>query len=379
MSRPGAGGGRDRPLRVLVVSHSLSGGGAERFASYLAAALDRRRFAPALCLVTDRESYDRPDNVAVTRLGYRGLRHLPRTILRLAREVRRSAPDVVLSNVLSTNCLTGAALVAAARRPPWIARVANAPELSEGVLQAWWARRVYPLARRVVVNSEGLVEAFGRAYPGVAGRVVSLPNPTDFELLERRSREPALRRAAPGARTLLWVGRLTAQKRPDLALAALARLRESVDARLWLCGEGPLEAAVRRRVAELGLGGAVELLGFCDNPYALMREADLLLLTSDHEGLPNALIEAQGLGLAAVATRCPYGPDEIVEDGVSGRLTPVGDAEALARAAGELLADDALREAMGRAGRERARARYGLATVMPGWQALIESVAAEDP
>ena len=61
-----------------------------------------------------------------------------------------------------------------------------------------------------------------------------------------------------------------------------------------------------------------------------MADADLLLSTSDFEGLPNALIEAQGLGLPAVATRCPFGPDEIVVDGVTGLLVPVGDAEALA-------------------------------------------------
>ncbi len=379
MSRADAETGRGGPLRVLVVSHSLSGGGAERFASYLAAALDRRRFAASLCLVTDRLSYELPEHVPVSRLGYGGLRHLPRTVWRLARAMRRTAPHVVLSNVLSTNCLTGAALLLVAPRPAWIARVANAPELSEPAAQRWWAHRVYGMARRVVVNSQYMLPAFAREYPRVAPRAVSLPNPTDFDLLERRASAEPIRRRPAGHRTLLWVGRLTAQKRPDLALATLAQLRKSVDARLWLCGEGPLEGAVRRRVAELGLEDAVEVLGFCDNPHALMREADLLLLTSDHEGLPNALIEAQGLGLAAVATRCPYGPAEIVEEGVSGLLVPVGDADALARAAGELLADDALRERMGREGRRRARERYGLEAVLPRWQDLLEAVFAEGP
>ena len=69
------------PIRLLVVTHSLSVGGAERFASTLVSALDRRRFAPSLCLVTDKSTYPLPDDVPVSTLGYRGARDLPRTLI----------------------------------------------------------------------------------------------------------------------------------------------------------------------------------------------------------------------------------------------------------------------------------------------------------
>ncbi len=368
------------PVRLLIVTHSLSVGGAERFASNLVTALDRDRFAPSLCLVTDRESYPRPDDVPVATLGYRGLWGLPRALLALRRRIAAERPDVVLSNVISTNCLTGGALRGLRDRPPWVARIGMAPGIGEPRHQQIWSRAVYPLARVCVVNAERMREPFERFYPGTAGRCVSIPNPTDFTAIDEAAAAsdtlPApLPEDAGDAPVLLFIGRLKPQKRTDVLLDALARVRQKLDVRLWLCGDGPLRGDVERRVSELGLDGAVDLLGFQDNPFALMRRADLFVLTSDFEGLPNALIEAQGLGLPAVATRCPFGPDEIVDDGVTGRLVEIGDAEGTARAILEILGDPELRRRMAGAARERARQRYDLSQVMPQWERLLAEAA----
>lgn len=378
------------PIRLLVVSHSLSVGGAERFASNLVTALDRDRFAPSLCLVTDRETYPRPDDVPVTTLGYRGLWDLPRTLLALRRLIADQRPDVVLSNVVSTNCLTGGALRGRRERPgrdrpPWVARIGMAPGVGEPRHQQIWSRAVYPLAKVCVVNAERMREPFEHLYPGTAGRCVSIPNPTDFAAVDAAAATPItaispapLRGDGSDAPVLLFIGRLKPQKRPDVLLDALARVRRKLDARLWLCGDGPLRGDVERRISELGLDGAVDLLGFQDNPFALMRRADLFVLTSDFEGLPNALIEAQGLGLPAVATRCPFGPDEIVDDGVTGRLVEIGDAEGTAQAILEILGDPEKRRQMAEAARERARRRYDFSAVMPRWERLLAEAAGGD-
>lgn len=366
------------PLRLLLVTHSLSGGGAERFAANLASHLDRRRFVPAVCAVIGRRTYPVPEDVPVTALGYGGLHHLPKVIRGLRWTIAAGGFDLVLSNVLSTSCVTGGALAGLPRRrrPPWVARVGNAPGIGEPWLHRLWARRVYPLAQALVLNSRGMTAAMERLYPGTAGRSVSLPNPTDFAAIERRAAEappPFALRAGDGAGelTLLWVGRLTRQKRPDLALEVLARVRRRRPARLWLLGEGPLAGEVARRIAALGLAGAVEAPGFVANPFPLLRRADLFLLTSDFEGLPNALIEAQGLGLPAVAGRCPYGPDEIVEDGVTGRLVPPGDAAAAAEAVLGLAADREALRRMGEAAAAAARRRFDLPRVIPRWEELL--------
>lgn len=377
------------PIRLLLVTHSLSGGGAERFAATLATHLDRSRFAPAVVAAIARQSYLVPDDVEISTLGYAGFPSLPAVIRGLRSEIETLRPDLVLSNVLSTNCLTGAALRGLpannaalrglAQRPAWVARVGNAPGAREPWLQRLWARRMYPMARRVVSNSAEMAAAVAAAYPAVRDRVTSLPNPTDFQRLEGLAAEPPLRQR-DSRPTILWVGRLVAQKRADLAIEALELVRRRLDARLWVCGEGPLEVPLRSLLERLGLGpegadASVEMLGFCENPFPLMRQADVFLSTSDFEGLPNALIEAQGLGLPAVATRCPFGPAEIVEHGTTGLLVEPGDAEALAEALLELLDDRARRLAMGHAAAERARSLFDLPRVLPRWESLLAEAA----
>ena len=358
------------------MTHSLSVGGAERFASNLVTALDRERFAPSLCLATDKSTYPLPDDVPVATLGYRGLWDLPRTLLALRRHIAAERPDVVLSNVVSTNCLTGGALRGLNDRPPWVARIGMAPGVGEPRFQQWWSRAVYPLATACVVNAERMKGPFEELYPGTGGCCVSIPNPTDFAALDARAEEPLPEERAE-VPTLLFVGRLKPQKRPDVLLEALALARRELEVRLWICGDGPLRGEVEGRIAALGLSGAVGLLGFRDNPFALMRRADLFVLTSDFEGLPNALIEAQGLGLPAVATRCPFGPGEIVDDGVTGRLVEIGDAAASARAIVDLLGDPERRRKMAAAAAERARRRYDLPRVMPRWESLLADAASE--
>ena len=363
------------PLRVLLVTHSLSGGGAERFAATLANHLDRERFAPTLASAVDRRDYAVSPDVTVEPLGYRGLLSLPRTIRRLRAVLRELRPHVVLSNVLSTSCLVGAARAGLPAPPPWIARVGLDPAAGDPWLQERWARRVYPRAAALVSNSEAMADAVRTTYPKVASRVTTAPNPTDFAALDAAAaREPAAR-PRRGDHNLLAMGRLVEQKRPDLAVDVLAALPRALDPRLWWAGEGRHREATRERARALGVLDRVELLGFLPEPFPLVHEAQLFLSTSDFEGLPNALIETQGLGLPAVATRCPYGPDEIVVDRETGRLVEPGDREGLTRAARELLEAPETRRAMGDAARKRARARFGLEAVMPRWQELLAGVA----
>jgi glycosyltransferase involved in cell wall biosynthesis len=218
-----------------------------------------------------------------------------------------------------------------------------------------------------------MATAVEQHYPRTSGRVCSVPNPTDFQNLDRQAREelpPGARRLADEC-VLLVVGRLSEQKRIDLALRVLAQLRRRRAVRLWVLGRGPLETQLRELASELGVAEVVDWLGFCDNPFPLMRNADLFLSTSDYEGLPNALIEAQGLGLPSVATRCPYGPSEIIADGVSGSLVAPGDIEGLAAAAEGWLASPERRATASAAAAQRARTIFDLAVVMPQWERLL--------
>jgi glycosyltransferase involved in cell wall biosynthesis len=101
-------------------------------------------------------------------------------------------------------------------------------------------------------------------------------------------------------------------------------------ARLVILGEGEERASLKAMVRDLGIEDVVDLPGFVKNPYAYMSKAKVLVLSSAWEGFGNVLVEAMAVGTPVVATNCPSGPAEILENGKYGQLVKVSDAKAMA-------------------------------------------------
>jgi len=136
---------------------------------------------------------------------------------------------------------------------------------------------------------------------------------------------------------IIGAGRLKAQKDFATLVRAFAGVLDRRGARLILIGEGEERAGLEALVAELGVGHAVDLPGFTDNPYAWIARADVFALSSRWEGFGNVVAEALALGVPVVSTSCPSGPAEILGAGAHGRLVPVADYEALANAVVETI------------------------------------------
>jgi glycosyltransferase involved in cell wall biosynthesis len=293
------------------------------------------------------------------------------TARRLRGLIDDAEPDVVLSNVNATNLITGWALRSARHRPRWVARVGAHPKENDRGMRKVVARMVYGRADRVVVNSRGLGEAVATHYPGCVEAITCIPNPTDFELIDTLAREPPPLQRPSGTPVIIAVGRLFRPKRYDVMLRAFAEVRSVRSAELRICGDGPERAALRRLSSRLGIEDSVRWMGFVDNPYSVMRQADLFLMTSENEGLPNALIEAQGLGLPAVSTDCPHGPSEIIVDGVTGLLVRVGDTTGISDAMTRLLLDEPWRLELGRSARIVARRQFDNAVLTATWEQCL--------
>jgi glycosyltransferase involved in cell wall biosynthesis len=160
----------------------------------------------------------------------------------------------------------------------------------------------------------------------------------------------------PAGPLLVACGRLAEQKGFPYLIDAMSLVRKEIPAAtLWILGEGPDRRALQEQIDNSSLGNAVRLLGFRDNPYSFMAAADLFVLSSIFEGFGNVIVEAMASGTAVVSTDCPYGPSEIITDGINGLLVPPRDHQALAEAILRVLRSNDLRARLEHAGRQRSK------------------------
>jgi colanic acid/amylovoran biosynthesis glycosyltransferase len=163
-------------------------------------------------------------------------------------------------------------------------------------------------------------------------------------------------------RNLLFVGRLAAVKGLPVLIEALARVRQHhPDVRLRIVGDGPDRAMLEALARDKKVSGNIEFLGYQnqDQLADLLRDTHLFVLASFAEGVPVVLMEAMAAGVPVIATRIA-GIPELVEDGVTGYLTPPGDAATLAARITQLLGDTALRRQFAEAGRRTVEAEFNI-------------------
>lgn len=181
---------------------------------------------------------------------------------------------------------------------------------------------------------------------------------------------------APGQLLIGAVGNLRPPKAYDVLLEAAAEVaRRHPGAYFVVAGEGrpPLLDELEALRDRLGLQDRFRFLGLVEDIPGLLAELDLFVLSSSREGFSIACVEAMAAGRPVVATRSG-GPEEIVEDGVSGRLVGPGNAEALAGAILELVADPELRSRLARAGRRRAEQRFSFDGVLTAYGELLDAL-----
>jgi len=162
------------------------------------------------------------------------------------------------------------------------------------------------------------------------------------------------------------MGRVSPEKRPDIFVAVLARLRElAVPFEAWVAGDGKLLASMIALADREGLSGQIRFLGDVLHVGDLLDAASVLLLCSDVEGLPNSILEAHSCGCPVVATAVG-GVPELIVNGVSGFLAPRGDVASLAARLSEVLANPELALRFAAAGRESSLRGFSVDRMVEG-------------
>lgn len=353
LTRPPAG-----RLRLVAVSDARGRGGAEHSLGHLLA-----------CLPGDVEAHvvgPHPDMVgwlAARRAGAQP--HVSRGLAATARLLHRLRPDVVHVNRHSPWAC--AAETAAALTLP-DARVTVVDQLPMRTVALPLLLRTRSLTARVdaaVAVGEASARRVEDFYALGRGSVRSIPNLVP---------DPGLPVRAPhdGPIRLLAVGRLDRVKGHDVLLDALV---DVPDVTLTVLGEGSCRPALEKQVADLGLADRVLLPGWSEDVTAELAAHDVLVLPSRTEGWPLTVVEAMLAGLPVVAT--PVGSvGEAVADGETGLLVRPDDPAALASALVRLRDDGALRERLGRRGREVAAGSMTADRMAGQWLALWEQLRA---
>lgn len=246
-------------------------------------------------------------------------------------------------------------------------------------LYEWLDRRHLRLMDHVVCVSDGQAAKVRRC--GVPNwRITVIRNSARLGAFEYH--DPAARRRLLGyfssdtavSQVVLAAGRLSPEKGfAVLVEAAASFLRENHATGVVLFGEGAERLELERRVAGCGLSGRFVMPGFRTDLDSLLGVADVVVLPSFTEGLPNVALEASAAGVPVVATAVG-GTPEVVVDGETGYLVPAGDPVALAARVGDLLQSPDIREQMGFAARDRMRELFTFEAQAAAYMKLFESI-----
>lgn len=219
---------------------------------------------------------------------------------------------------------------------PIIVRVSNHPshvEYESGRVQKiaeWLKIFIYRYSNLIITNSN-VTSAYFRQNVPVA--VETIYNPVNISELKKKAEAAVdhqwlLNKRIP---VVVAVGRLVTQKNFPLLIRAFSYVLNQYEARLIILGEGSERGNLERLIGQLDLKGKVDLPGYDQNVHRFVARSDLFVLSSNFEGMPNALIEAIAVGVPVVATNCLSGPADILVDGEGGDLVPIGDVSALTK------------------------------------------------
>jgi glycosyltransferase involved in cell wall biosynthesis len=410
--------------RVLYFITELNVGGAERSLARLLAGLDRGRFAPTVACLYGSDSPVADD---IRALGipvhdlYMAQRWRWDAFFRLYRLLRREQPAILHTLLFHAN-ISGRI----------VGRLAGVPIVISGErtmgMESRWRYRLnritQGLADRVVCVSPQVADFVIDQVGLLRAKVVVIPNGVDADTVHRATRHrngvgrpDAVHRATrhrngvgrPDAvhplapldhpldtRTLVHrtlvrsearvalglpidemivgtVARLDPVKRLDVLLRALAALE---DVQAVIVGYGPEERRLKAMAGQLGVLDRVLFAGHQRDVHPWLAAMDLFVLTSDWEGMSNALLEAMAARLPVVATATGGTPDVVLED-ETGFLVPPGDPPALTRAIQALLADPALRDRLGQAGQRRVAECFSVEQMVERTQALYSNLFVE--
>ena len=370
----------DHKIKVAVVLPELGGGGAQRTFLNVLNHLDRELFDPILVLYRPAGSFRsllKSDVKIVTLDSVRTLW----SIIPLARWIRSESPDVVMSTLLHINVATVISGILSRKGVPVVVRESNnltAAGRPLRTLSGMAVRWAYRRADTVIALSKGVRRDVIDRYSLKKDRVRMIYNPIDLEAIQSLSMEKA--DPLPGwtddsnEHRIIAVGRLVPQKGFELLIEAVSQL--DAPWRLLIIGEGIEDYNLKALAKNLGISKHVIMPGFIANPFPYIAMADLFVLSSRWEGFGHVIPEAMACGTPVLATRCPSGPDEIIEEGIDGQLCEPGSSNSLTSNIECLLKSPDIRDRMANTAKVSVQ-RFSAGEVIRQYEILFKELSSD--
>ncbi len=334
--------------KLVICIPSLRLGGAAKIAlnlteQYLEEEID------VTIILTDGNSKDLdftslPSGVNLIKLPAIKVHHFIRPFINvffLARYFRNLKPDAILAVRHDATAVSSMAWKLTLKKACFVIREINpiTRTLNRNSIMISILKKAYGSATAVIANSNDVADALKSKNWLDAGKIYTIDNPVLTKGFFTKAQEPLVDTwiKASSSPLIITIGRLDKMKDQQTLIRAFALVRKNIDCRLMLIGDGPEAASLRRLVDSLGVSGSVKLPGALENPYPLLKHAEIFVLSSMYEGFGNVLVEALSLGKKIISTACPGGPAYILNHGEFGKLFPIGDYEQLAVEIGNAL------------------------------------------
>jgi len=368
------------PKRVMFVIHSMRGGGSERQMSYLANEI--ASLVQTSLVTLDKTSNDAyPLDSRIERIGLnltgpsggllKGAVANTKRIRSLRGQIRTWHPDVVISFCDSTNVLS--LMACPSNIPVLISERSDPRHQTLGRVWEFIRKFYYPKCRICVTQTKEVGEHIVVQGWVTSSKLVVIPSAIRIPDLNLESVDR--QRALISPKTLIFVGRLSKEKRLDRLLNAWASLREHhSDWRLQIVGDGLERLPLQRLAAELNIDKTVQWALWSDDVWSSLTAAHAYCLVSDYEGYPQSMLEAMASGLPVAVLDCSPAIRQTISDEVNGLVIPSEDF--ISSTLHRMLSSDSLRNALGQAAFQRAR-DFEWASIAPQWLATIASLSSK--
>lgn len=345
--------------KILIVSGSMNRGGAERVISLISNELITRGWNIVILTILDsRCGYQLKSGIKLVNISKKGqnqILSIPRLARGIRQIIRSEKPDTVVSFMIAINIVTWMATRGMHVR--FTPSERNDPSTGRNMIFQILQKIVYKNADLTVFQTQRAKNFFS---PEIRRKSLVIPNPIDIQVSAKEERK----------HKIVSIGRLEPQKNQELLIRAFNTVHlKNHDYTLEIYGDGSLRNKLQELIDSLDLTSSVYLRGNQKNVHEQIADAEMFVLSSNFEGLSNALLEAMMMGLPCISTNCA-GSDEAIEDKVTGLLVRVGDQTGLAEAMDWMISNPILAKKMGEKGKESTH-RYTKDSVVNQWESIL--------